>query len=143
MYNTSVNLIDQITFGNNGSGNPTFNILSTDNTTGIPTPILRQGGISNQSIAFSYTDVLAGTSTQLALQNFTGTGGTGVLQYTNLTDSQPLLIQSNQTGLQLQTATDLILGGASIQSASSSGSSGQYLRILLNGVYYKIALDLD
>jgi len=143
MYNTSVNLIDQITFGNNGVGNPTFNILSTDNTTGIPTPILRQGGISNQSIAFSYTDVLAGTSTQLALQNFTGTGGTGVLQYTNLTDSQPLLIQSNQTGLQLQTATDLILGGASIQSASSSGSSGQYLRILLNGVYYKIALDLD
>jgi hypothetical protein len=35
------------------------------------------------------------------------------------------------------------LTGANLQSATSSGASGQYLRIQLNGTYYKLALDLD
>ena len=38
---------------------------------------------------------------------------------------------------------DLIFTGTNIQSGSSSGSSGQHLRIKLNGVYYKIGLDND
>jgi hypothetical protein len=140
MYNTSGNLIDQILFQNNGAGNPVFNILSTDNTTGILTPILKQAGISNQGLGFTYTDVPAGTSTSLQLTNTTG--GSGTLSYTNTIDSSPLQITSNKS-IELNTAIDLILGGASLQSNSSTGSSGQYLRIFLNGSYYKIALDND
>jgi hypothetical protein len=68
--------------------------------------------------------------------------GSGTLSYTNTIDSSPLQITSNKS-IELNTAIDLILGGASLQSGSSTGSSGQYLRILLNGVYYKLALDND
>jgi hypothetical protein len=35
------------------------------------------------------------------------------------------------------------LTGANLQSATSSGAAGVFLRIQLNSVYYKIALDLD
>lgn len=38
---------------------------------------------------------------------------------------------------------DLLFTGTNLQSGTSSSSSGQYLRIKLNGVYYKIALDTD
>jgi hypothetical protein len=38
---------------------------------------------------------------------------------------------------------DLIFNGNNIQSATSGGNSGQHLRIKLNGVYYKIALQQD
>jgi len=38
---------------------------------------------------------------------------------------------------------DLIFNGTNIQSGTSGGNSGQHLRIKLNGVYYKIALQQD
>jgi hypothetical protein len=38
---------------------------------------------------------------------------------------------------------DLLFTGTNLQSGSSSGTSGQHLRIKLNGVYYKIGLDND
>ena len=41
------------------------------------------------------------------------------------------------------TSGDLLLTGTNLQSGTSTGSSGQYLRIKLNGVYYKLALDND
>ena len=41
------------------------------------------------------------------------------------------------------TTGDLIFNGNNIQSATSGGNSGQHLRIKLNGVYYKIALQQD
>ena len=41
------------------------------------------------------------------------------------------------------TTGDLIFTGTNLQSATAGGSSGQYLRIKLNGVYYKLALDND
>jgi hypothetical protein len=41
------------------------------------------------------------------------------------------------------TSGDLLLTGTNLQSTSSSGSSGQYLRIKLNGTYYKIFLESD
>jgi len=140
MYNSGGNLIDQVAIQNNGAGNPVFNMLSTDNTTGIPTPILRQAGISNQELNLNYSDLLLGTSTTLRLTNTTG--GSGTLSYINTADASPLLITSNKS-IEINTAIDLVLGGASIQSGTSSGSSGSYLRILLNGVYYKLALDND
>ena len=41
------------------------------------------------------------------------------------------------------TAGDLVLEGANIESGSAGGNSGQYLRIKLNGTYYKIKLETD
>jgi hypothetical protein len=139
MYNTNGTLIDQITMGNNGTGNPVFNILSTDNTN--PTPLLKQCGLSNQQVNLTYSDVGAGTNTQLQLTN--NTGGSGQLSYTNGIDpSQTLTISSNCT-IELSTAQDLKLTGAALQSGSSSGNSGQHLRINLNGTFYKIKLEND
>jgi hypothetical protein len=40
-------------------------------------------------------------------------------------------------------AGELIYVGAGMQAATSSGTSGQFMRIRLNGVVYKIALDSD
>ena len=39
------------------------------------------------------------------------------------------------------TIGDLAFNGANIQATTSTGSSGQYLQIRLNGTYYKIPLD--
>jgi len=139
MYNTGGTLIDQITMGNNGTGNPVFNILSTDNTN--PSPLLRQTGISNQSIGFTYTDVGAGTGTNLQLTD--NTGGSGQLNYTNTIDpTQTLTISSNCT-IELSTTQDLQLTGVNLQAVTSSGPASQYFRIKLNGTFYKIALDND
>jgi hypothetical protein len=38
---------------------------------------------------------------------------------------------------------DLLLTSTNLQSGTSTGASGQYLRIKINGTYYKIALDND
>jgi hypothetical protein len=38
---------------------------------------------------------------------------------------------------------DLVLTGTNIQSATATGASGQYLRIKLNGTFYKILLEND
>ena len=139
MYNTNGTLIDQITMGNNGGGNPVFNILSTDNTN--PSPLIKQCGISNQQLNMTYSDIGAGTNTQLTLTN--NTGGSGQLNYTNGIDpSQTLTISSNCT-IELSTSQDLKLTGAALQSNTASGNSGEHLRILLNGVYYKIKLEND
>ena len=139
MYNTNGTLIDQITMGNNGGGNPVFNLLSTDNTN--PSPLIKQFGISNQQLNMTYSDIGAGTNTQLTLTN--NTGGSGTLNYTNGIDpSQTLTISSNCT-IELSTTQDLKLTGAALQSNTASGNSGEHLRILLNGVYYKIKLEND
>lgn len=139
MYNTNGTTIDQITMGNNGTGNPVFNILSTDNTS--PSPLIKQCGISNQQLNLFYNDVGVGGTTQLTLTN--NTSGSGQLNYTNGIDpSQTLTISSNCT-IELQTSQDLKFTGAQLQSSSSSGNSGEHLRILLNGTYYKIKLEND
>jgi hypothetical protein len=46
-------------------------------------------------------------------------------------------------GITIATDADLIFDGLSIISGTSSGASGNYLRIKLNGAFYKIALDND
>ena len=43
----------------------------------------------------------------------------------------------------LSATGDLVFNGTNIEAVASSGTSGKYLRILLNGSYYKIALDND
>ena len=57
--------------------------------------------------------------------------------------TNPLLLESVNTSIELKpndTTGDLILTGTNIESGSRGGSSGQNLRIKLNGVYYKIQL---
>jgi hypothetical protein len=44
---------------------------------------------------------------------------------------------------EITAADSFRLTGANLQSATSSGASGVFLRISLNGVFYKLALDLD
>jgi len=138
MYNTGGALIDQIAFQNNGVGNPVFNLLTTDNTN--PSPLIQFVGISNQGMNITYNDVGAGANTDLQLKS--NTGGSGQLSYTNTDPTQTLTISSNCT-IELSTTQDLKLTGASLQSVTSSGSASQYLRINLNGTFYKIALDND
>lgn len=46
-------------------------------------------------------------------------------------------------GITLSTDAALVLSGAALQSGTSGGSSGQHLRIKLNGVFYKIKLEND
>lgn len=41
------------------------------------------------------------------------------------------------------TTGDLILTGTNIERDSFTGSSGKYIRIKLNGIYYRIVLDND
>jgi hypothetical protein len=83
----------------------------------------------------------------------------GSIVYDNNIDTNPLTISSALTGVSIiaeqdfiassvqsvitNVGIDLVFSGASIESNSSSGSSGKYLRIKLNGTYYKIALDDD
>jgi hypothetical protein len=102
---------------------------STDTTTGV------SSNISNNALTLN-----GGTSTQLQLINTTG--GSGTLSYTNTIDASPLQITSS-TSLNLTTANDLILDGTNIISGSFGANSGQFLRILLNGTYYKIRLYND
>jgi hypothetical protein len=139
MYNSGGTLIDQVLIQNNGTGNPVFNILSTDNTN--PSPLLKQAGISNQQLNLTYNDVGAGTNTQLQLTN--NTGGSGQLTYTNGIDPSQLFSISSNCSIELSTSQDLKLTGAALQAVTSGGSASQYLRINLNGTYYKIALDND
>jgi len=64
----------------------------------------------------------------------------------DLQANAPLLIDTSgytngSIELKVQDTTgDLILTSANLQSGTSSGNSGQHLRIKLNGTYYKIQL---
>lgn len=55
-----------------------------------------------------------------------------------------IVLDSTGGGMCSITAADSFrLTGGNLQSATSSGASGVFLRIQLNGNYYKVALDLD
>ena len=139
MFNTNGTFVDQIFFQNNGVGNPVFNLLTTDNTN--PSPLIQFAGISNQGMNITYNDVGTGGNTDLQLKN--NTGGSGQLSYTNAIDPTQLLSISSNCTIELSTTQDLKLTGTNLQSVTSTGPASQYLRINLNGTFYKIALDND
>jgi hypothetical protein len=123
--------------------------------------IVAQTGMVNQtnSQLLFLTQTLSGgaTSKTIQLQNT----ASGALIYDNTDDNNGFTMVSNNTNLTLQTSSitsgqgdiiiapsqngsangQLIFTGASLQDTTSTGSSGQYLKIVLNGVSYKIALD--
>ena len=146
-----------ITLNNNSNANENRIDLFKNQGGGI----YEQSGILNntasQSLFLTHTD--NANYKALQLENISSAGG-AIVAYANTIDTNELIIQSTNTNLRLQALSttagsgdiiiapennsgDLVFTGANIESISSSGSSGKYLRIRLNGVYYKLALDTD
>jgi hypothetical protein len=67
------------------------------------------------------------------------TGGGGFLTI----DNAGVTLAASSGNCDITTPTDLVLNGTNLSSISAGGSSGNYLRIKLNGTYYKIALLQD
>ena len=117
--------------------------------------VVAQSGIVNtagsQLLYLTHTD----NAVNKAVSVRQDTSGTGKVQYDNIIDNSAFEITSVNTDLKLSAPStggsganiELIVGGqlkltgAGLQTSSSTGSSGQYLVIDLNGTTYKIALD--
>jgi hypothetical protein len=123
--------------------------------------IVAQSGISNQnnnqSLFITQSLSSGSTNKTIQLQNT----ASGALIYDNTEDTNGLTIVSNNTNLTLQTSSitagrgdiviapsqngsangQLIFTGGSLEDTTSTGSSGKYLKIVLNGTTYKIPLD--
>lgn len=123
---------------------------------------INQSGIINtagtQFLSLSHTDI---SSFAKAVSLRQDTSGTGKLQYDNTIDTSAFEISSNNTNLTLQTSSiisgqgdiiiapsqngsangQLVFTGASLQSNTSGGNSGEHLVIVLNGTTYKIKLE--
>jgi hypothetical protein len=75
---------------------------------------------------------------------------TATLTYTQTTSTLSLIntvgditIDAVAGNVSINTSTDLILSGASLFSGTAGATTGNYLRIKLNGIYYKLALLAD
>jgi hypothetical protein len=129
-------LNDTILLQNTGSGNPVLNLNSFDANTSET----RQMGASNTGIGLNYQNSSL-QSKNLSMNN--SAGSAGVISYTNTLNSDNLIVASNNTSLELATANDLVLNGSNIVSGSAGSTSGNYLRLFINGTYYKIVLLQD
>jgi hypothetical protein len=122
--------------------------------------IVAQSGIVNtagsQLLYLTHTD--NGTGKAVSVRQ--DTSGTGKVQYDNTIDTTAFEITSTNTNLTLQTSStiggqgDIIIApsnsgangqvvftGAQLEDTTSTGFANKYLKIVLNGVSYKIALD--
>ena len=135
IYNTgSGGLVgDTILLQNTGSGNPVLNLQSSDANTGDTTAM----GASVSGIGLNYQNALTQSKN---LQMNCPAGSAGVISYTNTLNSDNLIVASNNTSLELNTANALILNGSSLLDTNAGGNSGQNLVITINGNQYKIAL---
>jgi hypothetical protein len=70
-------------------------------------------------------------------------GANGTITFDNTINSVQCLNLITNTDLQLDIVADFVLNGSAITSSSQNGSSGTYLRIKLNSVYYKLDLLVD
>lgn len=143
LVNTGVGNTDEILYENTGVGNPFLNITTTNSFTNIQ----RTTNASTSSIITQEVDLSNSTTKQI------GISVAGGLKLINNIDAAPLVINSiNLTGLSGggsiefepdNIGGDLIFTGANIESASAGAITTQFLRIKLNGVYYKIGLFND
>jgi hypothetical protein len=125
------------------------------------------GGVIYDTIAYcnSSEQFITCTSTDnavsKAIKMVNNPTGSGTLSYSNTADASHFIIQSDNTALDLITPSNditlasgkdiviqpntssgnLIFTGSNLQATSSTGSSGQYLVINLNGTTFKIPLD--
>jgi hypothetical protein len=88
------------------------------------------------------TNIISGFQYNLSLNNDSAQGG--VLNWNNNdpTSTYPLIIDTNKS-LDVKITDDFILTGANIEAITANASSGKYLRIKLNGTYYKLDLLAD
>ena len=134
LYNTGGTLQDTILLQNTGSGNPVMNIISTD----ISGNTQKSFGASTIGFGSTATDTSTSNSKSISINN--PIASIGSISYTNTIDTSPFTVSSN-TSLELSTTTDLILTGTNIETTITPGTfAGNYLRINLNGTYYKIQL---
>jgi hypothetical protein len=141
--------------------NPNSNENRIDMVKNAGGGIVAQSKISNQtnSQLLFLTQTASGGATNKTIQLSNTTAGS--LIYDNTEDNNGLTITSTNTNITLQTTSitsgqgdiiiapsqngsangQLIFTGASLQDTTSTGSSGQYLKIVLNGTTYKIPLD--
>jgi collagen type VII alpha len=137
IYNaTTAPYQDTILLQNSGGGNPVLNLQSNNTTTSITNAM----GASVQGMGLTTTNNLTFAYKQVAINN--PTGSSSIIQHTDNLDNLPFIVATGNS-LELSMGQDLVLSGANIISGSAGGSSGQHLRILLNGVYYKIKLEND
>jgi hypothetical protein len=134
IFNGSINQ-DTILLQNVGGGNPVINLQSYDGSA-----ITNSFGASTQGFGVNTTNSITALSRGVSINNPTNSPAT--IAFNNNSDVYPMTISST-TSLGFQTNNDLILDGLNIISGSSGGASGQFLRILLNGNYYKIRLEDD
>ena len=96
---------------------------------------------SGQSVGVTAaTDISIQASTSAAAQISIGTSNTVF----NMDEATGGITLTAPNSLNLTASIgDIVLTGTNIQSATASGASGQYLRIKLNGTFYKILLEND
>jgi hypothetical protein len=141
--------------------NPNSNENKIDLVKNAGGGVVAQSGISNQTntqlLLLTQTASGGATNKTIHLSNTTA----GSLIYDNTVDNNGLTITSTNTNITLQTSSttvgqgdiiiapsqnglangQLIFTGASLEDTTSTGSSGKYLKIVLNGTTYKIPLD--
>ena len=113
--------------------------------------------LTYQQVYLTQTAGGGATLKSLSLNN----GSNGLLVYTNTIDTNYFQIASTDTNITIQTNSTIsgqgdieiapsqsgsangqvIFTGASLEDTTSTGFANKYLKIVLNGVSYKIALD--
>jgi hypothetical protein len=147
-----------ITIDNNSNANTTRIDLFKNSGGGIVDEAIINANTSDQFLLVSHTDNAENNSIRITSTN----AGDATIAHTNtfLSATNPFVIEATNTNLKLSAPSgtaalgsiifepntssgDLIFNGANIESNSYSGPSGKFLRIKLNGLYYKINLDVD
>jgi hypothetical protein len=87
---------------------------------------------------------VSATTLNLTASSILTMSATGAGAYMSATINDDISLTSTAGDIiNTMTAGDLVFNGVNIQSSTSSGNSGEHLRIKLNGVYYKIKLEND
>jgi hypothetical protein len=122
------------TINNNTATIQSGEILFTSDPAGAQVEI---GQLTRGSVSLQRS--VGGNIQNLDIGNDSADGGEIIWTNTVPASSLPLIIETNKS-LRMKITDDLELDGNNIESVSSGISAGNYLRIKLNGTYYKIAL---
>jgi len=133
VFNSGANNQDTILLQNTGSANPVLNLQTANTSTNINDSM----GASTSGMGLTRQNQLTFAVKQIAINN--PPSSPCIIQHIDQIDNQPFII-GTPNSLDLSMGQDFILNGSNIISGSSGSNSGQHLRILLNGTYYKIQL---
>ena len=150
LNDTRTGNVKSITLDNNANNDENRMYLIQNSGGGV----VAQSGIVNASLTQMLFVTHTDNSNSKALSLRQDVVGTGKLQYDNTIDSSAFEISSVNTDLilsapntagsgsniEINPAGQLIFS-SNLEASSSTGSSGKYLKIKLNGVNYSIPLD--